>query len=129
MILSFQKRFKKPIKAGTKIHSLREDFGGRWRKGRDIQMVTDRRTPKQKQFHKAICTAVQLVEVEWRPELFLNLVVRIGGRTLSTAETTVFVKNDGFTDIQDFFGFFKGSFHKKNGIIKKRLIHWTEYRY
>lgn len=129
MILGFQTQFRKPILAGTKIHSLREDAGGRWRRGRRIHMAINVRTKAQRQFKVTDCTAIQLVELEWRPELFLNLIIRVGGRQLTQAEATVFARNDGFKDVTDLFQFFKSGFKKTHGVIRKRLIHWTEYRY
>lgn len=126
MILGFKTKFKAPILAGKKKHSLRNDPKGRWKPGMKIHMVTNMRTAIQQTFsdeHK--CTAVQDVVIVYhgkKPEEVLAPNVMIDGRELDDAEVLTLARNDGFESLTEFMDWFPED-------CSKRLIHWTDLRY
>jgi len=132
MILSFSKKwpwnnepthFKKKIKNGTKIHSIRVDQHERWREGMDIHFATGMRTPNYDNFQMGKCTGVQHIEVINRESLSgPEQMIRVDGFNLSIELAEELAINDGFDSLEQFFKWFDSDF-------EGRLIHWTDERY
>lgn len=125
MILSFKTKFSngeptdfvEKILSGEKIHTIREDPGCRWKAGMHIHFATGVRTKQYKQFHSAVCTKVEELEMD-SGEVFV-----INRTSQKKIDIQLLAKNDGLTREQ-FNAFF---FHPIPYYM--RLIHWTPYRY
>lgn len=134
---------EKKIKAGSKIHTLREDINCRWRKGNIIQHSVNVRTPEQRCFLQNNCKSVQMTAifiVEERvktkfKQLFapdLVLYVNIDRKLLTNKEAELFAYNDGFDSLQQMIDWFfpankKGK--RKRTMWAGKLIHWTDKKY
>ncbi len=124
MILSFKKQFKEPILKGTKKHTIREDKPNRWKVGNKIHFATGVRTKNYECFKEGVCVSVQEIEIT-RPvwsEYLNDTIVRIDGIALTEKEQQQLAWNDGFTNLIDFWLWFKGDF-------KGKIIHWTDLKY
>lgn len=124
MILGFKKQFVKPILAGTKIHTIREDKGSRWKPGMKIHGATGTRTKNYECFFTGWCVNTQFIMIE--PDIRrVYIQIPIGDcvlRHLSDELMLQFVRNDGFDSVEDFWSFWPNRFE---GII----IHWTPFYY
>jgi hypothetical protein len=136
MILGFKTHFpdgeltylEEQIIDGTKIHSLREDPKGRWRKGRSIQMATGVRSKQYEQFNKGLerletCTGIQHCSMTYHADEVLKILV--DDRSLMPHEIQDLIKNDGLTRKH----FVEWFFPKKNQEWSGKIIHWTNFRY
>lgn len=123
-----------------KIHTIREDKGDRWHRGRGqflkIHHAYGVRTKEYRCFLVTECTGVQDIEIMWErapegSERLLPSIIEWHGRIprlyidsievgLDTMLTVA--KNDGFNSATDFFRWFKTDFAGK-------IIHWTDFRY
>jgi len=130
MILGFKKQFKRPILAGTKIHTIREDKTDRWNIGRMIQFATGVRTKKYEQFYEEQCRGIQEIRIAWMEWDTDNVAyiwideVCVGSyfRGRSTGRCKEIAENDGFENVDDFFKWFNRDFEGK-------IIHWTDFKY
>lgn len=138
MILSFKPKFVDPIKAGSKIHTIREDKPNRWHAGRPIQYATGVRTKNYKEFNSGICRSVQFIRIKWIDKI---VSVEIGSiktemkliyffnpsdekvfGMIEKGEMKELSLNDGFESIEAFFKWFDKDFEGK-------IIHWTNHKY
>lgn len=104
-----------------KLHTIRKDVDDLWQVGMGIEMVIDKDSPEEFQFAPALsCQSIQQIELH-KTEMGL-VEVRIDGRCLPSAELDQFAVNDGFSDPEALYVYFKGSF-------KGKLIHWTAFKY
>lgn len=127
MILGFRTIFNKQptgfvdkILWGIKIHTIREDFAGRWKPGRSIQFGIQVRTAGYYQFKSGKCVSVQ--------SIFLNPIlgtVQIDGRPLEDSEIKILAHNDGFNSVEEFWNWFNFD----DGAREFRLVHWTNFKY
>ena len=132
MILSFNKRFVKPILDDTKIHTIRKDKYNRWYPGRLIQMATGIRTSKYHQFNQDTCKSVQAIRILWddgQPCILMSdtadeeeLMPFYFPNGYGEEQMKQLVKNDGFDSGDEFFKWFNTDFNGK-------IIHWTDFRY
>jgi hypothetical protein len=133
MILAFKPQFIEKIKKGIKIHTIREDKGGRWIPQRAIQMATGVRTKNYLKFNDEICLSVQSIEIKYAEMNFLvdgksiaktnnTFMVAIDNRILSNDEVITLAINDGFKDLDEFKEWFTEDFYGK-------IIHWTDFKY
>lgn len=113
--------FKPKIRAGIKIHTMREDKNNRWKVGMSIQLAHGVRTKYYDCFMEAVCTRIDTVRIEYKgaqgtPEVFIN------DRRLGIFEMILLATNDGFDSFAEFLEWFcvSGTY---------RLIHWTEFVY
>lgn len=114
MLLTFQKQFVEPIKAGTKIHTIREDKHNRWQVGKKIHFwAGNPRNVQSKPFDFGVGVVSAVHKIEVYPEKDLILVNGYP-KLLS-----VFAVNDGFKNWQDMKAFFKSDFVGK-------LIVWKD---
>jgi uncharacterized protein YqfB (UPF0267 family) len=113
MVLSFQPQFVDQIIKGTKIHSIREDKGNRWKVGSMINFATSVRTKKYNEFKKATVTHIDFVLITQRKAVYIN------DFRLSKERIEEFAQNDGFESASKFFEFFNDDFTGK-------IIHWTK---
>lgn len=122
MILGFKKQFVKPIKAGTKIHTIREDKHNRWKPGMKMHFATGVRTKKYRQFIPTLtCIRVQKIKIIYKktspsPKIFVD------GKRLNMDDTYFLAKGDGFSNTWQFREWFNKDFTGK-------IIHWTDKRY
>lgn len=133
MILPFKEQFREPIKAGTKKHSIREDKSRRWQKGHIIHFATGVRTKNYEQFHEAICTGVQDIEIKYT-DMRGAVEIYIDGeqfglwhrfmpeKSVNPEKVLQLARNDGFESVKDFLSWFQRDF-------KGRIIHWTDLKY
>ncbi len=107
-----------------KIHTIREDKLGRWKKGINVHFTVNNRTRYSFQFApQTPCTGVQDIEIYQHISPGIHgVAVTIDGRNLSSDEVDVLASNDGFDSTEEFFEFFKSGF-------KGRIIHWTDLKY
>lgn len=123
MILSFKKRFIKPIIKGTKIHTFREDKKNRWKAGRIIHFATGVRTKNYNQFFNGKCISIQEIAIIHRSA---RTIILIDGVFYCDSDDVdkmkILMNNDGFKNQKDFWNWFDDHF---DGII----IHWTDFKY
>jgi hypothetical protein len=114
-----QTNFEEKIKKGIKLHTIRRDEKGRWKKGNKIHFSTGSRTNNYNCFKEGKCTGIQKVEIR-------NRSVYIEGRELSLTTDKIewLAINDGFDCIGDFWAWFD-----QYSPFFGKLIHWTELRY
>ena len=123
MLLGFNKRFKAPIKDGTKLHSMREDAKDRWKVGMAIQMATGVRTKNYECFDRdKICTGLQTAEIKYYVGNGKDVHVFVDGKELPWSTIEMLALNDGFRSVGAFFEWF-------NKDWKGKIIHWDEVRY
>lgn len=105
MILTFKPQFVEPIKAGTKIHTIREDKNRRWKPEMKIQFWNGNpRNVKAKphQFESGICTDVKEIIFDFVHSEILILQSKNSDRLIFNGITDLneFSRNDGFEDWQ-----------------------------
>lgn len=151
MILSYKQKFpwgrptnfEQKIKEGIKKHTIRDDIHGRWKPGMKIHHAYGVRTKNYDCFAEGVCTHIQIMEIRevkmgssddcycfplMSPKHHKNAVsgkifrVIIDGKVLSETMIDLLAKNDGFNTTEDFFLWF-------NGNLKRRIIHWTDFKY
>lgn len=89
MVIGFKKQFEAPIKAGTKIHTIREDAHNRWKPGMMMHQATGVRTKYYRCFNETPCISTQqlIMFMEKDDEGGLSvLVMKIGQRILTEAD-------------------------------------------
>ena len=101
MILTFKPQFVEPIKAGTKIHTIREDKKGRWKPGMKIQFwCGNPRNVKAKphQFQSGICTDVKEIIIDFKHNdiLIVNKLNEKNTILTGISKLDEFARNDGF---------------------------------
>ena len=126
MILPFKPQFKPLILDGTKIHTIREDKHDRWKVGMKIHMATGVRTKNYKQFAEATVSEISTIEIKWYgSKEFSNRAVQVKVNETNITNTfdtlDLLVKNDGFSNRQDFFAWFNEDFTGK-------LIYWENLK-
>jgi hypothetical protein len=140
MILAFKEQFVQPICDGTKIHTIREDYLGRWKPTMLIHFwKSNPRVLSQKpyQFHPESypnwkgsnpprCGVPQRIFIQFKREF--TAVIRIEDRTLSDVEMETLAKNDGFESLKDMLHWF-WPLVEKTGVFSGRIIHWTDFKY
>ena len=114
----------------TKIHTLREDLPNRWKAGVKIHCSINIRRPNQKTFFETVCTGYQRVTMKTDN---VNIFIYVDGRLLRGTEVVKFYQNDGFKTFDEFSSWFMPLCQKAqaetNQLLKRKLIHWTDFRY
>jgi hypothetical protein len=117
LLTSYFQRLKTE-KFVPKIHTLRQDEKNIWKGNKPIHPVYFNRTPRRFQFLPTFdCTGTQ--EISIYPSFG---VIEINGRALTTEETALLIKNDGFDNEEQFWAMFTTSFWGK-------IIHFTDFKY
>lgn len=117
MILGFNEDFIAAIKAGTKVHTIRE--GRRWRAGEVAEFYARAQAPDRYEFWEPRpVVAVQEVELTTAGLL-------VEGRLLSPAELLALARADGFATAEELLAFFAD----KPRPLRGQLVHWTGLRY
>jgi len=102
MILTFNPQFIEPIKAGTKIHTIRADKKGRWKPGTKIHFWKGNPRNKHQlpyQFQSGICTDVKFVMLDFIENDVLVLSTKFKGTNkllTGISKLDEFAVNDGF---------------------------------
>lgn len=112
-----QTNFENKIKKGEKLHTIREDSKSRWKIGMKIHFATGVRTNNYNQFHSGVCVSTQIIVIVDR-EIFID------GKQLSDDEIEYLSINDGFDELEHFWGWFD-----QYTPFKGRIIHWTDLKY
>ena len=111
--------------ATPKIHTIRADKKQRWKPDNKIHFVINNRTPDRFQFAPVILVKsvqqIQILPFSTKSSGVHN-EVRIEGRRLSAAEIRTLAKNDGFSNVNQFWKYFDKPFNGK-------IIHWTDHQY
>ena len=117
---------EKLVQFGIKIHTIREDKPGRWRRGMPIHFVVKNRTPQRFQFAPVLpVVLLQKIKIYWVDgvpivlidgEVFFDSII---GINQGIEELAI---NDGFESKEDFFKYFNTDFSGK-------IIHWTDKIY
>jgi len=117
MILGFNEDFIPAIKAGTKVHTIRE--GQRWRAGDIAEFYARAQAPDRYEFWEPRpVLAVQDVELT-------TAGLRLDGRLLAPAELLALAQADGFATAEELLAFFAD----KPLPLRGQLVHWTDLRY
>lgn len=128
MVIGFKLQFAAKILAGTKIHTIREDRPGRWKKGILMHMATGVRTKHYREFARPICTGTQSIKIVYTSKgIFVYIdgfIFYASGEKFSFRDEDMLqlAQNDGFDTIEDFFTWFDKDFTGK-------IIHWTPDEY
>jgi len=125
MILSFSSpRFEVLIKAGVKIHTIREDKHDRWKPDMRIHhwMYNPRNVSKNPYAFSHPGTDILISKQKIAIEPEFKLVVVDGFKQLNADELKLLAINDGLTNIRNFFRWFNKPF---SGYI----LHWTNLKY
>lgn len=109
--------FEEKIKKGVKLHTIRYDEKGRWKKGRKIHFSTGARTSNYNCFKICECTGTQSIEI-------YNRRVWVNGVELEFCDIEDLAINDGFDNVTDFWAWFD-----KYSPFEGKIIHWTGLRY
>jgi len=97
MILTFNPQFIEPIKAGTKIHTIRTDKKARWKTGMKIHFWKGNpRNVKSKpyQFESGICTRIKPVTIDFQNNIVYYGTGKIKISTIDSLDYFAF--EDGF---------------------------------
>jgi hypothetical protein len=117
MILGFNEDFIPAIKAGTKVHTIRE--GQRWRAGDVAEFYARAQEPDRYEFWESRpVVAVQAVELTTAGLL-------LDGRLLPPPELLALAQADGFATADELLAFFAD----KPLPLCGQLVHWTALRY
>jgi hypothetical protein len=122
-------QFEQKILSGTKIHTIREDRGYRWRPGMKIHLSTGIRTKHYRCFHETECVSIQPITIKHGPGDQVSVFIsglkfyhQMGALILNFDGMEQLAKNDGFEGVNDFFRWFDKDF-------QGRIIHWTDLKY
>lgn len=117
MILSFSDpRFEARIKAGIKIHTIREDKHNRWKPGMKIHFwMHNPRNVKKNPYQFGEGEVSTVIYIRLTDE---SVFTRFGGNPWPLN----FAKNDGFDSIEEMKAYFKLPF-------EGRIIYWTNCKW
>lgn len=127
------------IRAGIKIHTMRDDPKDNWRAGRLIHHCTGLRSANYNCFKIDTCVSTQRVlmvlafhKAKKGVPAGWQLHITVDRHRLSTDEISLLIRNDGFNSYTDFRNWFfpltaKGIYRKTMRVVK--LIHWTQFMY
>jgi hypothetical protein len=108
-----------------KLTTIREDKNDRWHAGMMIDFFINNRMPNMFRFAPRLpCKATQEIFMTYYQGRF---EISVDERQLVLHEIDELVKNDGFANWDDFQDYFMPQM--TNGVLKRKLIHWTDLRY
>lgn len=106
-----------------KIHTMRTDEKGRWKKGNLIHPVINNRQPDRFQFAPILnCSGTERISLIHR---YARTIVMIEETFYCDSDDPKMIElanNDGFDSVDDFFAWFNEDWTGK-------IIHWTPFRY
>ena len=117
------------IKAGIKIHSMREDIHNRWKVGMGIQFSTGQRTKHYSKFMDGECLGLQKVQMY---QGSVGILVLIDGKMIDWKETLLLARNDGFPTAEAMMRFFVPKIPADPSEMNEwygKIIHWTNKKY
>jgi len=129
-----------------KLHTMRRDKNNLWAQGQLIQFCVNRRTPRQREFGRAVCTGTQAVLMNGlyapstpRPDpravaKLYGIEIRVSAPSglylLNDEQSLALLTNDGFRSADQFIDFFGPMIASApGGLLELKLIHWTDLRY
>lgn len=129
MVIGFKQQFVNPILTGSKIHTIREDKGGRWFAGRIMHMYTGGRFSKEyHQFAEHQCVSVQNVYMTYyngKLEITVDDTLIYGW-----PERNNLAISDGFESWEAFEKWWVHVLMEKpDRTFKGVIIHWTKFKY
>ncbi|WP_281233484.1 hypothetical protein [Flavobacterium gelatinilyticum] len=119
-----------PKTSYPKIHTVREDPKGRWKKGNNIDFFINVR--KKDMFRFAPVLPVVSTQSVAMSYLYNDIIeISINGRQLHDwKEILQFIHNDGFDNLKDFFDYFYPLIAvTKDNWYEAKIIHWTDFKY
>lgn len=134
MILSFHPQFIPLILEGKKVHTIRKDALNRWKPGMKIHVATGARTKHYQQHTVLQCVSTQEIKINHfgdATEMIIDGELFGTCFHLGLSLDTIYewndcveelARNDGFKEVEDFFGWFSEDF-------KGKIIHWTDLKY
>ena len=130
MILSFAtKDFVSKILYGEKIHTIRNDFGNRFRTGRTIHAwYKNPRNKSSNPYHFSTfeCISTQTILIKYEEYNVKDIVhiprIFVDGLELSFDKIKLLAVNDGFENLGDFLQWFNSNYSGK-------IIHFTNLKY
>lgn len=134
MILGFKETiegkrtyFVARILTGDKKFTLRDDRQDKWVPGRKIEMATGIRTKHYRQFNEnrtdlQVCTGTQVAVIK-PGEIWID------GERLPIKQHYSIARLDGFNTVREFFDFhLQVNTKDPKREVRKKVIHWTDYR-
>ena len=133
MVIGFKKQFVDLIMQGSKVHTIRDDKGNRWRAGMAMHMYTGGRFSKEyRQFAEKQCTSVQEINM-WLDEddnglSILHVFVESDSQAAFDYEQ--FAIRDGFSSMKAFYDYWMPIIEELPGErFTGKIIHWTDLKY
>jgi hypothetical protein len=106
-----------------KIHTIRRDTERKWKPGMEIQLIINQNEQDEFQFAPLLkCQSTQEIHLDYSNTVIDGPAVFINYELLSSSVTNELAINDGFSNKEDLFFYFKEDFHGT-------LIHWTDQQY
>jgi len=134
MVIGFKKQFVEPILQGSKVHTIRDDNGKRWKPGLSMQMYTGSRFSKKdyKKFAEKQCISTQGITMFLEEQDNGLDVLRcfIDDLKESDFDFNAFAIADGFESFKEFGDWWIKVLEEKPGRkFDGIIIHWTDLRY
>jgi len=129
MILTFKPQFVEAIKAGTKIHTIREDKKGRWRKNMRIHFWDGNPrnvSSNPRQFGIGICTQVNDIHIDFVKEA-ITITDHIAKKSTTILYFELldeFARKDGFENWTYMMMWFYNTYPDINYIFRGKLIYF-----
>lgn len=117
-------------KCKPKIHTIREDSKGRWKKGSKIDFFINVRKKDMFRFAPVLpVVSIQSVSMSYAYNDIIE--ISINGQQLHDHQRILeFIQNDGFDTWKDFFDYFYPIIEaKKDNWFEAKIIHWTDLKY
>ena len=133
MVIGFKKQFVEPILQGSKVHTIRDDNGKRWKPGMSMQMYTGSRFSKTdyKKFSEKECISTQGITMFLEEDdNGLDILRCFIDELKQGFDFEAFAKADGFHSAIDFANWWTKVLEDKPGRkFEGIIIHWTDLRY
>lgn len=115
------------IDTSPKLHTIRKDEKGRWKKGNKIHFVINNRQPDQYQFAPVVpVIRTQVIIIKYwlskKTRRYTLPYVLVDGKNIRGKALDLLAANDGFASREEFFEYFNTDFIGK-------IIHWTNIKY
>jgi hypothetical protein len=106
-----------------KTHTIRRDTEREWKPGMEIQLVINQNEQDEFQFAPLLkCLSTQKIHIDYSNTVTNGPAIFIDYELLTDSVADELAVNDGFSNKEELFLYFKEDFH---GI----LIHWTDQQY
>jgi hypothetical protein len=121
-LLNFMTRFVPKILAGEKTHTIRAMRIYPIKEGETLHLYTGLRTKKAKLLMRAPCVRVESIRIKDGAFGDENhAAIYIDGLELNRDEREMFARRDGFKDMEEMIGFWRGRLP-----FEGNVIHWRK---